>query len=152
MGPGVGHYFAGARLGQTVDGRTLTPILRGGQLAARPLYWHYPHYSNQGGAPGGAIRDGEWKLIEFYEDGRLELYHLKSDAGERLNLVNKHRARAREMREKLNAWRKSVNAVMPKVNPAYDPATADQGLTGSEKPTPPINNKRFARPEKVAFR
>ncbi len=132
--------IAGAKLGQAVDGRSLTPILRGGQLAVRPLFWHYPHYSNQGGTPGGAIRDDEWKLIEFYEDGRLELYHLKSDAGERLNLVQKHAAKAREMREKLNAWRKSVNAVMPKVNPAYNPATADQGLTGIETPTPPIDN------------
>ena len=70
----------------------------------------------------------------------MELYHLKSDAGERLNLVNKHAARTPEMHGKLNAWRKSVNAVMPKVNPAYDPASTDQGLTGSEKPTPPINN------------
>ena len=132
--------IAGAKLGQAVDGRSLTPILRGGQLAARPLFWHYPHYSNQGGTPGGAIRDDDWKLIEFYEDGRLELYHLKSDAGERLNLVNKHVARAREMQGKLDAWRSSVRAVMPKVNPAHDPATADQGLTGSEMPTTPIND------------
>lgn len=88
--------------------------------------------------PGGAIRDGEWKLIEFYEDGRVELYHLKSDAGERINLANKHAARAAGMRAKLDAWRKSVNATMPKTNPAYDPAMADQGLTGAEQPTPPI--------------
>jgi arylsulfatase A-like enzyme len=130
--------IAGARPRATLDGRSLVPLLRTGRMAETPLFWHYPHYSNQGGTPGGAVRDGEWKLIEFYEDGRLELYHLKSDAGERLNLVNKHADRARAMRAKLEAWRKSVNATMPKVNPAYDPATADQGLTGAEKPTPPI--------------
>ena len=92
------------------------------------------------GVPGGAVRDGEWKLIEFYEDGRLELFHFKSDAGERRNLVHKHAAKARDLRAKLATWRNMVNAVMPKVNPGYDPATADQGLTGSEKPTPPIGN------------
>ena len=102
-----------------------------------PIYWHYPHYSNQGGVPGGAIRDGEWKLIEFYEDGRAELFHLKTDPGERVNLVNREAGRARRMRAQLDAWRKSVNAVMPQPNPAYDPATENQGLTGAEKPTPP---------------
>lgn len=130
--------IAGARPGQTIDGRSLVPVLRTGRMNETALFWHYPHYSNQGGVPGGAIRDGEWKLIEFYEDGRVELYHLKSDGGERLNLAEKHRDRARQMRARLEAWRKSVGAVMPKVNPAYDPATADQGLTGTEKPTAPI--------------
>ena len=129
---------AGVRPRQTLDGRSLAGLLRGGKLAETPLFWHYPHYSNQGGTPGGAIRDGEWKLIEFYEDGRVELYHLKSDAGERLNLVNKHAAKAKQLRARLEAWRKSVNAVMPKPNPAYDPATAGQGLTGAEKPTQPV--------------
>ena len=130
--------IAGARPVQTIDGRSLAPLLRTGRMKETALFWHYPHYSNQGGVPGGAIRDGEWKLIEFYEDGRVELYHLKSDAGERLNLAEKHRDRARQMQARLAAWRKSVGAVMPKVNPAYDPATADQGLTGAEKPTAPI--------------
>jgi arylsulfatase A-like enzyme len=130
--------IAGGRPRQTIDGRSLAPLLRNGRMNDTALFWHYPHYSNQGGAPGGAIRDGEWKLIEFYEDGRVELFHLASDAGERLNLAEKHRDRARQMRARLDAWRKSVGAVMPKMNPAYDPATADQGLTGAEKPTPPI--------------
>lgn len=130
--------IAGARPVGVVDGRSLTAVLRGGRIADAPLYWHYPHYSNQGGVPGGAIREGEWKLIEFYEDGRLELFHLKSDAGERFNLVEKHEGKARELRGKLDKWRNRVNAVMPKVNPGYDSGKADQGLTGSEKPTPPI--------------
>ncbi len=130
--------IAGARPRATIDGRSLAAILRGRKLPDSPLFWHYPHYSNQGGVPGGAIRDGEWKLIEFYEDGRVELFHLKSDPGERFNLANKHVGRTRELRARLDAWRKSVNAVMPRPNPAYDAATADQGLTGSEKPTPPI--------------
>ena len=130
--------IAGGRSRVTLDGRSLAPVLRGGRLADGPLFWHYPHYSNQGGVPGGAIRDGEWKLIEFYEDGRLELFHLKSDAGERLNLAVKHAGRAKEMRGRLDAWRKAVGAVMPKVNPAFDAGSADQGLTGYEKATAPV--------------
>ena len=62
--------------------------------AARPLFWHYPHYGNQGGAPGGAVRDGDWKLIEWYEDGRLELYNLEDDLGEQHNLAAQSRTRS----------------------------------------------------------
>lgn len=130
--------IAGTRAPIAVDGRSLAPLLRGKKLKNEPLFWHYPHYSNQGGVPGGAIRDGEWKLIEFYEDGRLELFHLPSDPGEHLNLAEKHAVRAKELYGKLESWRKAVKATMPKMNPEYDLATADQGLTGSEKPTPPV--------------
>jgi arylsulfatase A-like enzyme len=113
----------------------------GVDLLARPrreaLYWHYPHYSNQGGTPGGAVRSGKWKLIEFYEDSRLELYDLTADTGERVNLVQREPGTARKLHGMLDAWRRSVGAHMPKPNPAYDPAKADQGLTGAEQPTPP---------------
>jgi arylsulfatase A len=129
--------IAGAKMPANVDGVSLAPLLRGGRIAARPLFWHYPHYSNQGGDPGGAVRDGEWKLIEFYEDGRLELFHLPSDPGEKVNLVKKQKAKARTLYNQLAAWRKRVNATMPRPNPAYDEKTADQGRTGQEKPTPP---------------
>lgn len=129
--------IAGGKLPAPCDGMSLTPLLRGGRIAPRGIFWHYPHYSNQGGNPGGAVRDGEWKLIEFYEDGSLELYHLPSDPGERVNLVKKQPAKTRTLYNQLAAWRKAVNATMPQHNPAYDPATADQGRTGQEKPTPP---------------
>jgi arylsulfatase A-like enzyme len=129
--------ICGARPGATIDGRPLVAELRGRKMKPAPIYWHYPHYSNQGGVPGGAIRDGEWKLIEFYEDGRVELFHLPSDPGERVNLAKREAGRAGRMRARLAAWRKAVNAVMPQPNPAYDPATENQGLTGAEKPTPP---------------
>ncbi len=116
-----------------IDGVSLVPVLRGtGSLHRDALYWHYPHYSNQGGQPGGAIREGDWKLIEFYEDGRRELYHLAEDIGERNNLAQKMPDKAAELHNKLQAWRASVKANMPRPNPAFDPARADQGLTGAK--------------------
>lgn len=81
---------------------------------------------------------GDWKLIEFYEDGRLELFNLRDDPGETANLSLKNPKKTREMHEKLRQWRQETNALMPDPNPAYDPATSDQGLTGAEKPTPPV--------------
>ncbi len=93
------------------DGVSLTPLLRGGeQLDREALYWHYPHYGNQGGPPAGAIRIGDWKLIERYEDGRVHLYNLKDDIGEQNDLAGKHPDRVRTMRGKLHAWYKRVDA------------------------------------------
>jgi len=126
--------IAGARPNPrwSVDGVSLTPLLRRtGTLRREAIYWHYPHYSNQGGLPGGAIRQGDYKLIEFYEDGRLELYNLARDIGERTDLAKSDPARAARMHGMLERWRKSVEAHMPVANPKYDPATADQGLTGA---------------------
>lgn len=127
---------AGVTVPRGLDGLSLAPLLKGGdRLRREALYWHYPHYSNQGGVPAGAVRMGDYKLIEFYEDGRLELFHLGQDPGERKNLAASDPARAKRMQAKLAAWRKAVGAVMPKANPAYEAATADQGLTGTEPPT-----------------
>src|SRR5580704_12144030 len=72
---------------QHLDGQSLLPLLRGDKIAPRPLFWHYPHYGNQGGSPSGAIRDGDWKLIERYEDGRRELYNIPEDLSESHDLV-----------------------------------------------------------------
>jgi len=107
---------------QHCDGTSLLPLLEGQSLDRGPLYWHYPHYSNQGGAPAGSIRDGDWKLIEWYEDGRLELFNLRDDIGEKNNLAAANPEKTKELHEKLIAWRKDVHAVMPKPNPDYDPA------------------------------
>jgi arylsulfatase A-like enzyme len=131
--------IAGTATPRQVDGVSLVPLLRGnnGRLRRDALYWHYPHYSNQGGVPGGAMREGNWKLIEFYEDSRLELFDLSKDPAEQHNLAMRESKRAAAMQKRLAAWRTSVSASMPTVNPGYDPAKADQGLTGAEKPTPP---------------
>jgi arylsulfatase A-like enzyme len=128
---------AGVAAGK-VDGRSLVPILLGEAALERPLFWHYPHYSDQGGRPAGAVRLGDWKLIEFYEDARLELFHLAEDPGELRNLVKREPPRAKKLHDLLADWRHAVNAAMPAPNPNYDPARAGEGLTGYEPPTPVV--------------
>jgi arylsulfatase A len=130
--------LAGVRIDPnwSVDGLSLVPLFKGhGPPRRDALYWHYPHYSNQGGVPSGAVRAGDYKLIEFYEDGRLELYNLASDVRESRNLAQSDPRRAAELHEKLKRWRTAVGARMPAVNPNHDPSTADEGLTG-ENPMP----------------
>jgi arylsulfatase A-like enzyme len=100
----------GAKLNHPVDGIDLTPALNGGALKREALYWHYPHYSNQGGIPGGAIRTGDFKLFENYEDGSVSLYNLKEDIGENHNLAKDHPEKVASMRKRLYAWYKEVNA------------------------------------------
>jgi arylsulfatase A len=108
--------------GQVVDGESLVPILKGSPTMRRDaLFWHYPHYSNQGGKPGGAIRQGNLKLIEWYEDRRVELYDLARDHGEKRNLVAERPAFAAHLRDRLARWRESVGAQMPTPNPGYRP-------------------------------
>ena len=105
---------------QHVDGVSITGLLKGEkQLDREAIYWHYPHYGNQGGSPGAAVRAGDWKLIEFYEDDHVELYNLRDDIGEKNNLAEKLSGRADELRKMLGKWRKSVDAKMPSKNPAY---------------------------------
>ncbi len=107
------------------DGVSLLPALRGEQLPERDLFWHYPHYSNQLGRPGGAVRRGDWKLIEFYDDASRELYDLSSDIGEGNNVIEQHADLAAALAQALDAWRNSVGAVSPKPNPNFDPDQKD---------------------------
>ncbi len=112
---------------QHLDGVSFVPLLRGETMQrGKPLFWHYPHYGNQGGAPHGAIRDGDWKLIEWYEDGALELYNIPEDISEQHNLAAKNPDKAKELHAKLIAWRKEVGAVMPTPNPEFNPAKKKQ--------------------------
>ena len=110
---------------QHLDGVSLVPLLadpEAGVLAERALYWHYPHYGNQGGTPSGAVRAGAWKLIEFFETDRVELYDLSSDLAEQHDLAAQEQQRAADMREALHAWRARTGARMPTPNP--DPPRA----------------------------
>ncbi|MEM7477530.1 MAG: sulfatase, partial [Planctomycetota bacterium] len=101
---------AGAQLKHEVDGIDLLPALEGGKLERDSLYWHYPHYSNQGGIPGGAIRTGAFKLFERFEDGSVQLYDLANDVGEQKDLASEMPDRVKVMRSKLHAWYQEVDA------------------------------------------
>ena len=96
------------------DSVSLLPTLRGvAQPARSPVFWHYPHYGNQGGFPGGALRDGDWKLIENYETGALELYNLAADPSEKFDRAADAPARVKTLHAQLTAWRTAVGAKMP---------------------------------------
>jgi arylsulfatase A-like enzyme len=115
--------------GHVPDGESIVPLLRGsGGLKRRAIFWHYPHYSNQGGSPGGAVRSGDYKLIDMYEDRHVELYDLRRDPGEKNDLAQKMPEKAAELRALLHAWLKETKAAMPAPNPAYDKSREMEGL------------------------
>lgn len=106
---------------QHIDGVNLLPALQGDATFDRgPIFWHYPHYSDQGGRPGSSVREGDWKLIEFFEDDRLELYNLREDISEKTNLAAQHPDIRDRLHEKLKTWRNSVQALIPRKNPHWE--------------------------------
>ena len=111
---------------QVLDGVSLLPVFRDANATLRrdSLYWHLPHYHHA--TPASAMRQGDWKLIELFEDGSLELYNLRADLGETTNLASKYPDRAKSMHAALKAWRKEVQAQLPQKNPGYDPARAGE--------------------------
>jgi arylsulfatase A-like enzyme len=107
---------------QHLDGVSLVGLLEDGEAPEREaIYWHYPHYGNQGSAPAGAVRAGDWKLIEWYEDGALELYDLSSDIGEANDLADEHPGKVKKLHALLVAWREETGARMSSENPGFDP-------------------------------
>ena len=107
---------------QHCDGVSLLPLIKGkNELTRDAIFWHYPHYGNQGGTPGSSIRQGDYKLIEFFEEGHIELYNLRNDIGEVHNLANKMPEIAATMQKTLQDWRESVEAKIPLPNPNYSP-------------------------------
>jgi arylsulfatase A-like enzyme len=104
-----------------IDGISILPLIRGEQIIGedKPLFWHYPHFSNQLGRPAGAVRVGDYKLVESYETGKLELYNLKEDISESADLSGKMKQKTQELYKLLTDWRKNVNAQMPVPNPEY---------------------------------
>jgi arylsulfatase A-like enzyme len=106
---------------QHVDGQSFCAALRDPdapiRAQARALYWHYPHYGNQGGAPSGAIRLGNLKLVEWYEDMRTELFDLSNDIGEKHDLSHERIQDVERLKAQLHNWRNEVHAVMPTPNP-----------------------------------
>jgi arylsulfatase A len=123
---------------KSVEGMSLVALLRqDGNLKREALFWHYPHYQHYqlgGTTPYGAIRAGDFKLIEFFDDMRVELYNLREDIGEKRNLAGQMPDKAEELRARLHAWRKEVGAQMPTRNPAYDPSKSEHD-PGTRKKT-----------------
>jgi arylsulfatase A len=106
--------------GHVPDGESLVPLLRqAGGLQRKAIYWHYPHFSNQGGMPGGAVRQGDYKLIHFYDDDRIELYNVREDIGEKNDLAAEMPDKAAELRKLLDDWLRRVDATMCPPNPQW---------------------------------
>ena len=125
-----------------VDGKSLVPLLKGESFNKRPIFWHYPHYGNQGGDPSAAIRLGNWKLIKYFEDGRNELYDLKNDIGEKFDVLSSYPKIAAKLNKTLEEWLISTNAKIPDVDPIYN----------KEKETTWLNLHKIKIKEKVEKR
>jgi len=110
------------------DGTSLLPLLQGGNLPARPLYWHYPHYGNQGGEPSSVIRSGDYKLIHYWEDGRNELYDLSVDLGEGTDLSARYPLMADSLYRELEDWLLRTGASRPEKDPLFRPDSLQQVL------------------------
>jgi arylsulfatase A-like enzyme/alpha-L-fucosidase len=115
---------------QHVDGMSFVPLLKGQPLARGPLYWHYPH-NWMACRPAGAIREGDWKLIEHFTTKEIELFNLREDLGETKNLASQNPAKVAELKGKLAAWRVEVKARTS----GAEPGTADHATEGTEFPT-----------------
>lgn len=109
---------------QHLDGVSLKPLLEGGRLAERPLFWHYPHYGNQGGDPSSIMRQGQWKLIYFWEDDRAELYHLGRDPFEQEDVGEENQEIRDEMQGQLKSFLFIRNANLARKDPDYDAKAA----------------------------
>ena len=106
---------------QHCDGQSFYSVFAGDSEYDRgSIFWHFPHYGNQGGEAGCSIRKGDWKLIEFFELG-CELYNLKEDIGEKNNLIDKFPDKFCELKTELDQWQSEVNAIIPKPNPDFKP-------------------------------
>ena len=125
--------MAGAQVPERLDGVSLMPAFKGGALGERSLFWHFPAYLQSYKADPdsaskffrttrcGVIRKGDWKLIQYFEDGTLELYNLKEDSSERNNLASKNEEKAKELLKELQAWQVETKAPIPtERNPKYE--------------------------------
>ncbi len=111
----------GLRPAQHIDGTSLVPLMKGKEkaLGRKTICWHYPHYHGSGHRPAGAIRQGDYKLIESFEEMNVEMYNLAKDPSEKQDLSASEPDKARELREALHQWRRETNAAMPEPNPGF---------------------------------
>jgi arylsulfatase A-like enzyme len=115
--------MAGLPAAGGLDGVSLAPLMGGkGRSPHAQLFWHFPHYTNQGSRPAGAMRDGNWMFVEYYDEDKVELYNLAVDRSETHNLADQQPKRARKMRQELASWRSEMNAQSNKPNPNFDTA------------------------------
>lgn len=110
----------GAPVPQGLDGVSFAKGLLGADIPQRNLFWHFPHYTNQGGRPSGAMRDGNWLLVELYDANKAELYDLSTDVGELQDLAHQHPERVTSMRAALDGWRMENNVQYNVPNPDCD--------------------------------
>ena len=123
------------------DGVSLVPLLKGDKIAQRPLIWHYPHYGNQGGEPSSIIREGEWKLIHYYEDGHEELYNMLTDGEETTDLAANNSELVKQMSKKLFVMLDEMGARYPERDPSW---TAEKEKAYLDR----VVNKRWPQLEK----
>lgn len=107
---------------QAVDGVSLVPLLKGNAIKDRPLFWHYPHYGNQGGEPSSIIMEGDWKFIYYHEDQRCELYNIAEDIGEQKDLCSVHHRRTKAIHVELLQWLMETDARFPARDARFDAA------------------------------
>ena len=130
---------------QHLDGRSFVPALRAKDYDRGPIYWHFPHYSNHGyQSPGGAIRLGRYKLLEYFENGSVQLFDLDRDIGEQNNLVNSEPEIARQLKKMLHDWRGEVDAKMPYPKTATSKPAPGARVANSAKKRLPAEVERFA--------
>jgi arylsulfatase A-like enzyme len=143
--------------GQPLDGESLAPLFRdpAARLKREAIYQHFPGYLGAGAdtwrtTPVGLIQSGEWKLMEFFEDGRLELYNLKEDIGESKNLATEMPNKAKELHAKMIVWRESVKAPMPVKNTpptGAEPKKKGKGKKKKQAERDLINGSRYTKAE-----
>lgn len=110
------------------DGVSLLPLLEGEEIPDRPLYWHYPHYGNQGGRPSSMIREGKWKLVRYHADSSEVLFNLEEDLRERHELSDQHPQVVERLSQKLSNYLLETGAKYPRTDPQYDPQKEAQYL------------------------
>jgi arylsulfatase A-like enzyme len=139
--------LAGAKLrpAEHQDGESLLPLLKGNMIKTRSLVWHYPHYGNQGGDPTSIIREGDWKLIHYYEDGHEELYNLSKDRPETNDVSKENPKLVQKLHDGLFSYLKSVNAKYPVKDPQYNAELEKQYLIKVKNVQLPALEKKRAQ-------
>jgi arylsulfatase A-like enzyme len=110
------------------DGVSLAPLLAGNTIAERSLFWHYPHYGNQGGRPSSMIREGEWKLVRYHADSSEVLFNLEEDLQEHNDLSDRHPQVAGRLSQKLSVYLSETGAKFPRTDSQFDPQKEAQFL------------------------